>query len=154
MSRYVIRSRRSRSNGLAAARAVTAVALLCLVGGCTIQLSCKIYNNSGATIKIVKFRDGAVERRIDLKDDTSIFLKDWAFWSYYVVREGERWRYVPREPDMSFVISTGFGPWTKRFFKAQIQPDGRIYLLKPNQYFPQDNFVEQPVGFPLKPAVE
>ncbi|MGH8488938.1 MAG: hypothetical protein ACREXS_08780 [Gammaproteobacteria bacterium] len=63
-------------------------------------------------------------------------------------------RYVPQDPGNDFVVAHGFGPWTKRIFNAQIERDGRIFVVKPEQAFPAKDFGEQPAGFPLVAITE
>lgn len=89
-----------------------------------------------------------------LKAGSSILLRDWLFWSYRVARGDKVARYVPQDPEDEFVVFQGFGPWTTRIFNVQIEPDGRIFLLKPGQVAPAKEFVNQPSGFPLAPVME
>jgi hypothetical protein len=118
------------------------------------QAACNLQNNSGSDLTVIRSRDGEQEQSIHLRAGSSILLQDWLFWSYRVAREERVLRYLPQDPGNDFVVAQGFGPWTKRTFKAQIEPDGRIFVLMPEQSFPAKAFAEQPAGFPLSPVVE
>lgn len=133
------------------ARFCVPLLLAAFISACTIQAACNLQNNSGSDLTIVRSRDGEQEQRIHFKAGSSILLRDWLFWSYTVARGDKVLRYVADDPNDEFVVFQGLGPWTKRVFNAQLEPDGRIFVLSPGQAFPAKDFVEQPTGFPLAP---
>ena len=134
------------------ARFCIGLLLVALVSGCTVQVACNLYNNSGSDLTIIRSRSGEQEKRILIKAGSSTLLHDWSYWSYRVELKDKMLRYIPQIPENDFVVTQGFGPWVSRIFKTQIERDGRIYVLRPGQVFPTKDFVEQPAGFPLVPA--
>ncbi len=67
-------------------------------------------------------------------------------------REGIEYRYTVNSSSLYFLP----GKYRKRFLSAneyvvQVEPDGRIFVLKPNDDIPARVFPEQPEGFPLVP---
>lgn len=135
-------------------RLVVAFLVLCFVSACTKQVACLLHNNSGVDVTVIRSRAGDQDQRIDVKAGSSIVLRDWAFWSHRVDKADRLLRYAPVNPGNRFVDVQGFGPWTKRIFNAQLDPDGRIFVLNPGQAMPAKDFVEQPPGLPLVPIIE
>ena len=85
----------------------------------------------------------------------------------YVVADGSvaRFRYTAT----SVEVKSALGLWTYErniphggsdgpFFdgtlRLQIEPNGTLYALKPDQIPPLDFFPEQPAGYPMSPAAE
>jgi len=132
-------------------RPFVALLLVIFVSGCTKQAACNLLNNSGSDLTIIRSQNGDHEERIQVQAGSSVLLRDWLFWSYRVTLGEKVLRYSPENPGNDFVVSQGVGPWTRRVFSAQLESDGRIYLLKPGQIFPIKDFVTQPTGFPLAP---
>ena len=134
---------------------VVRVSAICVIAACssacTISESCDLFNNTGSDLTIVRVRHRQEEPQINLKAGASVSLQEWLFSEYRVEMGGKVFRYAPKSPDVSFVVGQGFGPWTKRVFKAQIESSGHIFVLRPTQSVPAAEFVEQPSGFPLLP---
>ncbi len=129
---------------------VTLLFAACM-SACTIPESCDLHNNSGSDLTILRSQLGQEGPPIHVKSGASILLADWRAWEYRVAMGGTVLHYVPERPETEFVVQRGLGLWVKRVFRAQIEPDGRIFVLKPGQAVPAKEFVEQPSGFPLIP---
>jgi hypothetical protein len=119
--------------------------------GCTIQATCELYNNTGTKIEIIRWRNSESIQPIMVSHGSSAFLKDWSFWSFKIHSENNTWNYIAHEPDNDFISFHGFGFWTKRIFRVQLEADGLIYILKTDQSFPLKDMSKQPDNFPLVP---
>jgi hypothetical protein len=114
--------------------------------------SCRLFNDSGSEMTIVRYRTGQDRRQtMQLKVRQSIVLPDWESWELRIVRGGEVLRYAPKIPAGRFALDQWLGVLPGRVFTLQIDPKGRIYALTPEQSTPATTFVTQPNGFPLLP---
>ena len=52
---------------------------------------------------------------------------------------------------LSNIVQKGWGPFARRIFHAQVEPDGRIWAVSPDQDYPVRDFISQPEGFPIVP---
>ena len=134
-------------------RSCLALLVVGALTACTVHESCELYNNSGSALTIVRSKGGEEQPPIHVKPGESILLADWLSGEIRVEKGGSVSRYSPNSPDTAFVINRGFGLWTERIFRAQIDSGGLIFVLEPNQPVPATEFVEQPDGFPLEPLV-
>ena len=50
-----------------------------------------------------------------------------------------------------FISWSGWGPWSKRTARLQLDEDGKVWLIGAEQVAPVSLFLEQPKGFPLVP---
>jgi hypothetical protein len=115
--------------------------------------SCRLFNDSGSEVTIVRYRTGQDRRQtMRLKVRESIILPDWDSWELRIVRGGEVLRYVPRIPAGRFALDQWLGVLPGRVFTLQLDPRGHIYALSPDQSIPATAFVTQPSGFPLTPV--
>jgi hypothetical protein len=129
-----------------------AVLLATCSSGCILTEFCRLFNDSGSDVTIVRYRTGDARRQtMHLKVLESIVLPDWESWELRIVRSGEVLRYVPRMPAARFALDQWLGVLPGRVFTLQIDPRGRIYALTPDQSTPATTFVSQPKGFPLTP---
>ena len=134
-------------------RSCVALLLVGSLTACTMVDSCELYNNSGSPLTVVRTKGGEEQPSVHVKPGESILLADWISGEIRVEKGGVVSRYSPTAPDTAFVITRGFGPWMKRVFRAQIDSQGQIFVLKPDQSVPATKFVEQPDGFPLVPSL-
>ena len=120
---------------------------------CLLTESCRLFNDSGSEVTIVRYRTGQTQRQtMRLKVRESIVLPDWDSWELRIVRNGEVLRYVPKTPEGRFALDQWLGMLPGRVFTLQIDPRGRIYALSPDQAVPATDFVTQPSGFPMTPV--
>jgi len=120
---------------------------------CLLTESCRLVNDSGSEVTIVRYRSGQDRRQtMRLKTRESIVLPDWESWELRIVRGGEVLRYVPKVPAGRFTLDQWLGVLPSRVFTLQIDPRGRIYALSPEQSAPATDFVHQPSGFPMTPV--
>lgn len=132
-------------------RAATPLLCCLYVGGCTIQSTCDLYNNTGLPLEIIQRSNDARDLTLVLQPNSSVRLDSWLLFEYQVVSENKAWSYTPTDPTSDFIAFEGLGPWAKRIFRAQLEADGRIYALETTQQAPARTFPKQPEGFPLVP---
>lgn len=127
--------------------------ILCVivaVNGCTIPETCLLYNNTGQNITIIQSKKHESQRKeLNLLAGSSVKIGEggWLAYKYQIVAQDAVWNYNPTIIDANYISESGFD----RVFKAQIENNGCIYILQPNQKFPIHKFNEQPKGFPLLP---
>jgi hypothetical protein len=121
------------------------------VAGCTIALTCEMFNASGHEIKLTrKGLNGNATTQI-VPIGSSVRMDYWARSNVTISGRDFEWVFSPGDPGVEFVKTIGFGPWATRLIKVQLDESGRIFVLKPNQSFPAIEFPAQPDGFPLLP---
>lgn len=54
-------------------------------------------------------------------------------------------------PSNDYIETSGFGPFLKRTVRAQLNADGKIYLIGIRQDVPSTAFMDQPEGYPILP---
>jgi len=134
-------------------RLCLAVLLATSSSACLLTESCRLFNDSGSEVTIVRYRSGQDRRQtMQLKARESIILPDWESWELRIVRGGEVLRYVPKVPAGRFALDQWLGVLPSRVFTLQIDPRGQIYALTPEQSAPATAFVSQPSGFPMTPV--
>ena len=117
------------------------------ISGCTLSETCVLYNNTGQNLKVIQQKIEGTKSERKLKAHSTIRLGGWVWHTYQVVTKDTIWNYNPIRPDYDFFAYGGFD----QIFKAQLEKDGRIYILRPDQSFPASEFPKQPEGFPLLP---
>jgi len=128
-----------------------------LLQSCTLSVSCLIYNNSGVDIIVTGFDvermgESKVFRRA-LKPGKTVRIEKWDWHPISINKGGIVYKYDDRHGvPYEYTGFVGFGPFTKRQFKAQIEPNMKIYLIPINSSFPASEFPAQPDGFPLCPT--
>jgi hypothetical protein len=135
-------------------RILFAILLLVALTGSTISVSCMLYNNTDNVIQIIReYSDGNIDE-LDIKPKKSKRLDSWIWGSLEIRAKGVSWKYKPVNPDNDFIEFTGWGPWAKRIFRAQVEADGRIFILPSGQKQSVSKHIEQPSGFPITPMNE
>lgn len=122
-----------------------------MIVGCTIQLTCDLYNNTGSEITIVQKKSDHTVSNISVAANSSVQLSGWNLLEYEIVRGDDAWKYKPTSVGSMYVSYVGFGPWKKRLFKAQIESNGQIFILNADQRAPLTDIPGQPSDFPLLP---
>jgi len=122
------------------------------VAACTNQDSCLLFNGTDAGITVVRAQRQSGERTVfQVGSNESVLIDAWAFGDYEIRSGDKSWMYSSRLPPVDFVTDRGWGPWARRVFQAQLNRDGRVFLLSPTQTAPVTEPVPQPEGFPLLP---
>lgn len=124
------------------------LSVIIFISGCSIPETCVLYNNTGQDLKVIRIKTDGSKTERKLKARSTIKLGGWVFSTYQIITKDTTWNYEPEITDPGFVADTVF---LERIFKAQLEKDGRIYILQPKQSFPASEFPEQPEGFPLLP---
>jgi hypothetical protein len=138
-------------------RLTQCVVLICAVvvlSGCTVPVTCALYNNTSTVINITQIDINGQERTFSLKAGEILKLGGWPLHNYKILFKDVVWHYDPPVPNNDYVEISGFGPWVKPIVYAQIEKDGRIFLLLKNQKPPIDTMPMQPEGYPLLPKVQ
>lgn len=132
---------------LARANFFLVVILAAGLASCTLRTEIALYNHTAGPITFVL--DGR-ERRIEVGEIERIFADE--IDNAALVINGISVTYGGNEVPIpeSFISWDGWGPWTKRTARLQIEDDGRVWLIETLQSFPVTEFVRQPRGFPLE----
>lgn len=125
--------------------------VLAILAGCTIQLSCELYNNTGATIIVVQAKTEGDVSRFSVAASSSIRLDGWNLFRYEIIHGSATWKYTIPSVSDEYISYSGTGPWKKRIVKAQIESDGGIFVLNADQTAPLSKLPQQPEEFPLRP---
>jgi hypothetical protein len=126
---------------------------LAFIPGCTIATSCILFNNTSYDASVAIESLGMERRTISLKASTYIEVENWPASRLKVSTPLGVWTYATVDPAEEFVRFSGFGPWAKRTFKAQLETDGRVFVVEHDQPFPQIDLPQQPQGYPLVPKL-
>lgn len=121
--------------------------------GCTVPLTCHIYNNSESPIRITKYISGKEVAQYYLEKNERAILEKWETGKYKIETDRITCIIDPNAayiPNVDYVEFKGFGFWGRRHAYLQLEKDDLIYLLKPNEEYPVKNFSNQPEGFPIK----
>jgi hypothetical protein len=126
-----------------------------LLSSCTVSLTCELYNNTDTPIQIIQRDKNGQEKHFALMPKESANLSDWGYHVYEVKTENISWSYDPPMasyiPSSEYIETTGFGPFFKRLIRAQLNEDGKIFLIKIGEKPPISENFEQPEGYPLVP---
>lgn len=132
--------------------------MLCVVfinvNGCTIQLTCDLYNHTEEDLKVIQINSDGIKVEREFKARSWIELEGWQLFNYKIVSQKAVWKYNQLAPDHTFISFKGLGPWSKRVFRAQLEKDGRIFVLRFDNISPDSVFLKQPEGFPLAPQMK
>jgi len=127
-----------------------------LLSSCTIPLTCKLYNNTTMPIQVIQ-RDNfgkEQEKHFSLMPNESVDIDGWTSRVYVIKTESISWGYTLKSSRYSeYYEFVGFVPFTKRVIRAQVNEDGKIFLIKNGEDFPISDNVEQPEGYPLTPNI-
>ena len=128
--------------------------LICLcfhLSGCTLPLACVLYNNTGNDFLLVILNEDRVTQKTQVKKDSFIQIENWELRNYRIIIGTSTKEYAPEFVNQDFIPDSGWGPWSKRKSYAQIEPDGRVFVLNIKQVPPVIDFPDQPRGFPVIP---
>jgi len=117
---------------------------------CSPHVELIVFNNTGLTIDIVVHSGSGENEMLQVENGAPLAIpfrgtRSWVVRSF-------NWRYESSHtlPPERFEIR----PVTRiaSIFHLQLNRDGGVYLLDPSQPFPATEFVEQPLGYPLRPT--
>jgi hypothetical protein len=125
------------------------------LSSCSVPITCVLYNNTPTKVKVVRFDNLVVKESTEVMPGESIELEKWDYCDYQIILGNSTWRYDSSTPyipyfDSNYVETTGI-VWVKRLIFAQLEKDGRIFLLNKDQKFPIVITKNQPTGYPLIP---
>ena len=115
------------------------------MSSCSIPITVSLYNNSSATIFVSIDSDNYTIIKNESKE-----IIDFTFYNLSITRNGKVYTYEAPEVDSKYIEWVGWGPFTKRVFFAQLEPNGEIWATDRWQPRPARAFKNQPKGFPLK----
>jgi hypothetical protein len=125
------------------------------VSGCAVSLTCNLYNNTDTFVQVLRRDKLGQEKHFSLKPKEWVVLKDWEFFKYNVKNESVDWNYeppvAPYIPSNEYIEVTGFGPFLTRTIRAQLNADGKIYLIELGGDASSSVNLKQPEGYPLVP---
>ena len=130
------------------AKHVLFLLVLSFVSGCTIQSTGVLYNGTSNPILVKLYRDEVEVSEIEIAPATSEKLDEWLLYDIRISTGGKEYRYERANPGAEYIITSGFGPFTKRLVYLEFQGDGRVFVLKTSDQFGQEP-PAQPAGFPL-----
>jgi len=117
------------------------------ISSCSIPITVSLYNNSSDKISV-----SIDSENYTISKGSSEEIIDFAFYNVSITRNGKVYMYRAPEIDYKYVEWVGWGPFTKRVFFAQLEPNGEIWATDRWQPRPARAFKNQPEGFPLKPG--
>ena len=121
------------------------VILICfIVTSCSIPVTISLFNNSGID-QIVSIGD----KSIKINRGDSEYIDDIEYSEFSASSEGESRTYSAPSIPVSSIVWRGWGPFSKRMFYLQLQPDEKIWVSKSKSRV--TDFGDQPEGFPLAP---
>lgn len=127
---------------------LTAASLLaCCLASCQLATGIEIFNNTQQSIRIEVDEDVL---KLKPGESAKIFERQLhRFW----IEINDAWLEYASSTTIppSFTKMIGRSGWEKPWGRAQIESDGRIWLLAPDQAFPANRLPDQPSGFPLSP---
>jgi hypothetical protein len=120
-----------------------------LVAGCTLPLDVIILNRSGAPVAITQGGGDHTTRRVEVGAGATANLRGLLSRPFQLGAGQRPRRYTPGFVEEAFVEYRGWGPFSRRVVKAQLEPNGCIYLVPIAQTLPVATHVVQPDGYPL-----
>jgi hypothetical protein len=118
-----------------------------LIPACTIPAKIELYNNSGEPITVEIDNDSLLIS----PNTTASFGQDYGI-VFSIKTNGASFQYHVDRLALSNIEFVGWGPFTKRVFRAQFEANGFIWAVGPEQEYPVTNFIDQPEGFPVEPG--
>lgn len=122
------------------------ILVISMVTGCTIPAEIELYNNSGVSIT-VEFD----EKSFKINPNKEALFGGEHGSKFSVNMDDKVLYYEMGRLALSNIEFVGWGPFTKRVFRAQIESNGFIWAVGSEQSYPVSNFIEQPEGFPVEP---
>lgn len=126
-------------------------AALLLLSGCTLPSIFEVFNNTGIVVRIIQ-AISEEQKSFDLAPNSSITMENWDAYGdahFTVIIGDKQWHYKPVYISHQFGELRRFSHW---LFKVQIEKDGSVFVLGPEEEFPQTNHIVQPEGYPLRPG--
>ena len=124
-----------------------ALMVICLAS-CTIPARMELFNN---THEVVRVTVGSGEVILSpgetAKLGAAIVIDEVEVQIGSAVHVYEMELSIPEK----FISWSGWGPWSKRTARLQLDEDGKVWLIGAEQVAPVTLFLEQPKGFPLVP---
>ncbi len=121
------------------------LALMTLTGCWSRGIYLEIFNNTSNKITIVDMIDKEITYTVDAGDTVEVFAS-----YYYVYPNTETVWVYPKNIPYDAMHSS----FAHEFVYVQINEDGLVYVLHPDQKPPVTEFPEQPPGYPLHPMQE
>jgi hypothetical protein len=126
----------------------TTAFFLSVFASCTIPTQVEIFNDSEQLIRIVtegnevEIPPGKIAKLGYEGNLNQIEIQIGLVEHTYRLRSG-----IPND----FVQWRGWGPWSERVARIQLDSEGRIWLVGRDQTTPVQKYITQPDGFPLVP---
>ncbi len=121
--------------------------VLCLAS-CTIPTRIELFNNAHQIVRVTVGSDEVVLSPGETaKLGAAIGMGEVDVQIGSAVHVYEMNSGIPEK----FVSWSGWGLWTKRTARLQLDADGKVWLVGAEQVAPVTLFLEQPKGFPLVP---
>jgi hypothetical protein len=126
---------------------ITSLSLLACGAGCREVWDARMYNNSG------QVRDVRVGGKESSWPAGTVWKGPYLGREGILIRGGDQdWRYEQQLPPASYVQTRGLGK-TNNTVSLQLEPDGSLFALKPDQQPPAPQPIDQPPGWPMRPRV-
>ncbi len=127
----------------------TVLVVLALMTGCHYASGCQIVNNTGEPITIHLSETGSY----DLADgEWSGFSSDVVILDHTQGAISRRYSTTfKRLPSRFINYSSRIHFLAHRYCTLQIEPDGSVYAIYPEQLKPARNIPPQPQGYPMRP---
>ena len=111
---------------------VVFVVVVSSLQGCKPSLTCEFYVNLGVPSDLVCIhKDGHRDSRT-IRPGSVVKIDDWIWSEYEITAPNAVWHYRVKQPPAGYQTLHGF-LWKRRTFRAQVEPDGRIFVLRPGQ---------------------
>lgn len=131
------------------AKFAAVLAIVISISGCSLPLHVDLYNASGEVIVVTRKDDKRETIEISINDRSYSEIKG-LFDRRFSIQGGRTSKaYARQTVPESFIEGVGTWPFFKRKAKAEIYPDGCIYLIQAGSPFPAQARAMQPKGFPV-----
>ena len=105
-----------------------------------------VFNNNVNNVTIVSEKNELIIEAGKYKETTGL---DYRF---SIISKEKSLTYEVKEIPLSHVHWVGWGPFSKRMFYTQLEPDGKIWVLNGDTQKQKTKFIDQPDGFPIEPS--
>lgn len=122
--------------------------LLTPLSSCTIAADLELYNNTAVPVTVMI---GKVTTVIAPSEKTSFSEFDLHGPAVRIAVSEKTFVYKFERLPLSHIAIVGWGPFTKRVMRAQIEQNGTIWAVGVNNEFPVIVHDVQPEGFPVQP---
>jgi hypothetical protein len=129
------------------------LSLVLLITSCsTLQLSCELFNNTDESLTIYQANGMGIQNILHVGPKELVYIRGWDMSDYRITHSHGEWKYKTTSPYSKYIRHEGFWMTGKRIWKAQIEQDGKIYVVAVKSNFPINDFSDQPEKFPIIPA--